>query len=82
MNPLSEIMKLTERSKIIKDTSYFGCIPSFCFRIITSKMLFFYIYLPLKEPLVVTFGETRARTSRKCVAVQGINFGCTHPFLI
>ena len=36
-------------------------------------MLFFYIYFPLKEPLVVTFGETRARTSRKCVAVQGIN---------
>ena len=42
---------------------------------------------------MVTFGETRAQTSRKCVAVQGINltksskktknyFVCTHPFLL
>ena len=65
--------KLAERPKIIKNTNYFGCTPSFCFRIITSKMLIFQICLPLKEPLVVTFGETRAQTSRKCVAVQGIN---------
>ena len=33
----------------------------------------FYICLPLKEPLLVTFGETRAQTSKTCVAVQGIN---------
>ena len=26
-----------------------------------------------KEPLVVTFGETRAHISRKCVLVQGMN---------
>ena len=42
---------------------------------------------------MVTFGETRAQTSRKCVAVQGIKpykviqknknyFVCTHPILL
>ena len=36
-------------------------------------MLVFWICLALKEPLVVTFGETRAQTSRKYVAVQGID---------
>ena len=36
-------------------------------------MLIFVIYLPLKEPLVVTFGEKREHTSRKCVVVQGTN---------
>ena len=66
-------MKLTEHSKIIKKHKLLlRCTPSFCFRIIASKMLIFRICLPLKEPLVVTFGETRAQTSRKCVAVQGM----------
>ena len=42
---------------------------------------------------MVTFGETRAQTSRKCVAVQGVKpykviqknkncFFCTHSFLL
>ena len=36
-------------------------------------MLIFEICLPLKEPLIVTFGEMRAHTSRKCAVVQGMN---------
>ena len=36
-------------------------------------MLIFEICLPLKEPLVVDFTETRARTSRKYLFVQGMN---------
>ena len=36
-------------------------------------MLIFEICLSLREPLMVTFGETRAHTSRKCVDVQGMN---------
>ena len=40
---------------------------------IASKKLICEIWLPLKEPLVVTFGETRAHTSRKCIVVQGMN---------
>ena len=59
--------------KSSKNTNYFGFTPSFCFRIIASKKLIFEIWLPLKEPLVVTFGETRAHNSRKCVVVQGMN---------
>ena len=51
----------------------FGFTLSFCFRIIASKKLIFEICLLLKEPLVVTFGETRAHTSRKCAVVQGMN---------
>ena len=38
-----------------------------------SKMLIFKICLPLKQPLLVTFGETRAHTSGKYVFVQGMN---------
>ena len=38
---------------------------------IASKMLIFEICLPLKEPLVVTFSETRAVT--KDIVKQGIN---------
>ena len=33
----------------------------------------FEIWLPLKEPLGVTFGETHADTSRKYVVNQGMN---------
>ena len=33
-------------------------------------MLIFEISLPLKEPLVVTYSEMHAQTSRKCVAAQ------------
>ena len=39
--------------KSSKDTNYFGRTPSFCFRIIASKVIIFEICLPLKEPLVV-----------------------------
>ena len=35
-------------------------------------MLIFEIRLPLKEPLVAIFDETRAFTSRKSVVIQGI----------
>ena len=59
--------------KSSKYTNYFGRPPSFCFELIASKMLVFEICLALKEPLVVTFGETRPHTSRKSVAVPGIN---------
>ena len=55
-------------------------------------MLIFEIRLPLKEPLVATFDETRAQTSRICVAVKGINLtkssikqkllAYTNPFLL
>ena len=73
---LPEIMKLEKGlnvPKSSKNTNYFGRTPSFCFRIIASKMLIFEICLPLKEPLVVNFSETPARTSRKYVVVQGMN---------
>ena len=36
----------------------------FCFRIITSKMLIFQGFLPLKKRLVATFSEARALSSR------------------
>ena len=36
-------------------------------------MLIFEIRLPLKEPLVATFDEMRALTSRKYVVVQDMN---------
>ena len=55
-------------------------------------MLNFWIFLPLKELLVATFGETCALTSKKCVFEQGISipnvlekiqfFGRTPPFLL
>ena len=80
---LTETREITSRNmklkkglnvpKSSKNTNYFGCTFSFCFRIIASKMLFFEICLPLKEPFVVPVGETRAYTSRKFVVVQGSN---------
>ena len=36
-------------------------------------MLNFWIFLPLKELLVATFGETCPLTSKKCVFEQGIS---------
>ena len=55
-------------------------------------MLIFEILLPLKEPLVATFGEKCALTSRKYIVVQAMNlqnhpkitnyFGYTSPFSI
>ena len=55
-------------------------------------MLNFWIFLPLKEPLVTTFNKMRAPTSRKYVAEQDIImpnllqllqfFGRTPPFLL
>ena len=68
-----KLWSLLNVPKSSKNTNYFGFFPSFCFRIIASKKLIFEIWLPLKEPLVVTFGEKRAHTSRKCVVVQGMN---------
>ena len=68
-----KLWSLLNVPKSSKNTNYFGFFPSFCFRIIASKKLIFEIWLPLKEPLVVTFGKMRAHTSRKCVVVQGIN---------
>ena len=38
-----------------------------------SKMLIFEVRLPLKEPLVATFSETRALTFKKSGVVQDIN---------
>ena len=50
------------------------------------------MFLPLRDPLVATFNETRAPTSRKYVAEQGIvmpndkkhfkRFGRSPPFLL
>ena len=45
---------------------------NFCFRIIALKMLNFRTFLPLKNFLAATFNETRAPTSRKYVAEQGM----------
>ena len=55
-------------------------------------MLIFEIFLPLKEPLVATFGEKCTLTSRKYIVVQAMNlqnrpkntnyFGYTSPFSI
>ena len=76
VHSLPEIMTLKKGlnvPKSSKNTNYFGPTPPFCFRILSSKMLIFEICLPLKEPLVVTFGETCAHTSRKYVVVQGMN---------
>ena len=42
-------------------------------------MLIFEICLPLEEPLVVNFGETRAHFPRKCAVVQGMNLEQSHP---
>ena len=56
-----------------KNTNHCGRTPSFCFRIIASKVLMFEICLPLKEPLVVNFSETLAYSSRKYPVVQGMN---------
>ena len=71
---------------------YYCRTPLICFRIIASKMLIFEILLPLKEPLVATFGEKCALTSRKYIVVQAMNlqnhpkntnyFGYTSPFSI
>ena len=35
-------------------------------------MLIFEVFLPVKEPLMTTFSETRAVTSPKDIAKQGI----------
>ena len=67
-----EVKQRTEHSKIIKSKNYIICILSFCFRITASKIIIFEIGSPLKQPPVITFGETRACTSRKYVAKQGI----------
>ena len=67
-----KLWSLLNVPKSPKNTNYFGFTLSFCFRITASKKLIFEICLPLKKPLVVTFGETRAYTSRKCVVVQGM----------
>ena len=76
MHSLPEIMELRRGLNVPKssqNTNYFGRNPSFCFRIITSKMLIFEICLPQKVPLVVDFSETPAHTSRKNVIVQSMN---------
>ena len=77
MHSFPEIMKLKKKElnlkKSQKSANYFGRTPFFCFKIIASKMLIFDVWLSPKEPLVVTFGKTRAHTSRKYIVVQGMN---------
>ena len=50
----------------------------FTFRMIKSELPIFQGFLPLKGPLVATFSETRALTSRKYVAEQGMNVNRKH----
>ena len=70
---LRKLWNLLDVPNSSKNTNHFGFTPLFCFRRIVSEKLIFEIRLRLKEPLVVTFGETRACNSRKCVVVQGMN---------
>ena len=73
---LPEIMELGRGLNIPKssqNTNYFGRVSSFCFRIITSKIIIFEIFLPQEVPLVVDFSETPAHTFRKNVIVQSMN---------
>ena len=68
-------MQFKKRLKVLKPSrniNRFRRVPSFCFGIIASKVLMFEVRLPLKEPLVATFGEKHALTSNKYVVVQGI----------
>ena len=58
--------------KSSKSKSYIVCILSFCFRIAAPNIIIFEIHSPLKQRPVITFGETRAYTSRKYVAKQGV----------
>ena len=59
-------------AKLIKNIWHFlVTLFRFCFRKITSKYKFS-MFLPLRDTLVATFNETRAPTSRKYVAEQGI----------
>ena len=44
----------------------------FWFRILASETIIFRVILPLQEPLVATFSEPRAPTSRKYVTELGI----------
>ena len=60
--------------KFIRDKLIFlFALLHFCFGKKALKMLNFQTFLPLKEPLVATFCETCALTSRKCAFEPGIS---------
>ena len=62
-----------EHSKLIRETRNFSvAFLRFRFTKTTVKSKFSEFYLPLRDPLVATFIETPAPTSRKYVVEQGI----------
>ena len=75
LQSLPKNMKLRKiiNTNFIKDTSILLVAPlRFCFTKIALILLNFYIFLPLTNALVTTFGRRLAPTSGKFVAEQGI----------
>ena len=61
------------KTKLIKNNSnIWVAFLRFCFTIITWKTKFSEFFLPLRNPLGASFNETRAPTSRRARAEQGI----------